>query len=514
MPERIRILFLAANSSDDNRRRMEEEAREIEGRIRAGEYGARFDFIPKGAVRPRDLQQILLRHRPHIVHLSGLGSEGQGLVLTDDDDDSESVGPQALARLFEILKDNVRLVIFNADYAERQARGLAGVVDYVIGMRGAMGAAGAVIFSTHFYQALAYGRTVKAAFELAKNELEIEGKSGSEMLALWTREGVDEAQSFLTPESKTGLAAAEVASTENVSTALVALRRMRRLSEITAQDAQFIDYNDRTLGGELRLEQLYVHRTVEHRINCLLSLEKSVPTFILIVGDAGHGKTSLLWQLYRSLDKSQGWEPWFIKSTLYLNCREQQLTPSRPDRELATDSLLRTAQFAVSQGLRPVVFLDTVDLLLRSEADRHFLLELISTLLDLDCFVVATCRPQEAVGLYPIRAANIVLREYVDDEEQNEFELREAIVKHAERFYAEPIRKNYPVNVQDILDSVARGLPLREVCANPLTLRMLFTIYAPEAVTNDINIFKEKERSYEKMQYWALSHLTKINSKP
>jgi hypothetical protein len=102
------------------------------------------------------------------------------------------------------------------------------------------------------------------------------------------------------------------------------------------------------------------------------------------------------------------------------------------------------------------------------------------------------------VALYSIQAANVILREYVDDEEHNAFELHEAIFKHAERFYAAPIRKNYPTEVARILDSVERGLPLREVCANPLTLRMLFSIYAPATIPDDINIFKLYK------EYWAM----------
>lgn len=41
----------------------------------------------------------------------------------------------------------------------------------------------------------------------------------------------------------------------------------------------------------------------------------------------------------------------------------------------------------------------------------------------------------------------------------------------------------------------------------------LMVIY-PNSDGNTMNIFKEKERTFETMKYWALSHLTRISTKP
>lgn len=67
-------------------------------------------------------------------------------------------------------------------------------------------------------------------------------------------------------------------------------------------------------------------------------------------------------------------------------------------------------------------------------------------------------------------------------------ELEEAITKHVNRFYLEAMKDTNAGQVAEILEAVARGLPLREVCENPLTLRMLFTIYAPSKIPSDINV--------------------------
>jgi hypothetical protein len=268
---------------------------------------------------------------------------------------------------------------------------------------------------------------------------------------------------------------------------------VRSLSEIAARDAQFI-INDRfgTFGGDVRLDEgLYVGRGVEQSVAQILNRTKETPTFILVVGEAGRGKTSLLWHLYRSLARDQAWEPWFIKSTLFigrLNAPEATVSlAAKFDRT----SLLASARVARQHDLRPIVLLDTIDLLLRDENGRDFLLALALALQEKGCFVIATCRPQEAVLVYPIDPIILTLRGYDDSE------LPEAVNKHAARFYAASVRKNYAEEFSNVLKAVARGLPVREVCSNPLTLRMLFTIYAPAAIPEDINVFKLYK------EYWS-----------
>jgi hypothetical protein len=269
---------------------------------------------------------------------------------------------------------------------------------------------------------------------------------------------------------------------------------VRRLSEIAASDAQFI-INDRsgTLGGDVRLDQgLYVTRRAEQSLVQILTRRKEAPAFILVVGEAGRGKTSLLWHLYRTLAGGESWEPWFIKATLFLGrAQAPEAPPISSAAKFDRESLLAVAAQASRLGLRPVVLLDTADLLLRDEDGRDFLIELVLALQDSGASVVATCRPQEAVLVYPVGPFNVTLREY------DEGELHEAVQKHATRFYATSVRKNYAEEFSHVLDAVARGLPIREVCSNPLTLRMLFTIYAPAAVPDDINVFKLYK------EYWA-----------
>ncbi|HEX7316646.1 MAG TPA: hypothetical protein VF297_22280 [Pyrinomonadaceae bacterium] len=475
MKERIKILFLATGADDESPRRSEREAREIEKRLRAASERDAFELVTRWAVRAADLQEHLLEHRPRIVHLSGAGTEAGDLLLSDDDG-HRPVSLQAMAGLFKILKDNIRVIVLNVPYADGLAQQLRWVVDFTVSMRGALDEETARTFSAYLYQALGYGRTVSEGFDLAVNQLMLDGVAGSAAPSLYVRPGAN---------MSSRLAAEGAAGTPEAA---------RQFSQIAVRDAQFI-INDKygTFGGDVRLDQgLYVNRRLEEALAEILARKRGAPTLLVVVGEAGHGKTSLLWRLYHSLPEAEGWEPLFIKSTLFLG-RNASRRAARVSltADFNRNSLLAAAAEAAARGLTPVILLDTVDLLLRDEDGRNFLLKLVLSLEERGCFVIATCRPQEAALLYSADPIRLALKGY------DEGELHEAINKHAARFYAVSVRKNYAEEFAHVLNAVARGLPVREVCANPLTLRMLFTIYAPAAIPDDINVFKLYQEYWE-----------------
>ena len=170
----IKILFLAANPSDTTRLRLDEESRAIDQAIRQAEFRDRFEIMQHWAIRVTDLQSLLLRHKPDIVHFSGHGSAEDEIILEDVSSKSRSVSIRALSQLFSILKDNIRCVVLNACYSEPQAQAIAEYIDCVVGMSTAIGDKAAISFAASFYQALGYGRGVKAAFELGCVQLDLE----------------------------------------------------------------------------------------------------------------------------------------------------------------------------------------------------------------------------------------------------------------------------------------------------------------------------------------------------
>lgn len=193
----MKILFLAANPVDVvTRLRVDKEIREIGQKIRMGTLRDQLVLVSEWAVRAGDLQAALLSHKPEIVHFSGHCSPSSGIILEDEDGNRKVVSKNALADLFRILKDKPRVVVLNACYAKEQAQALASTIDFTIGMNAAIEDRAAIVFAAHFYQSLAFGRSVEESFELAVNELSIEGITGAHVPELLLRDGASAAASL------------------------------------------------------------------------------------------------------------------------------------------------------------------------------------------------------------------------------------------------------------------------------------------------------------------------------
>jgi hypothetical protein len=192
----IRILFMNASPTDRARLSRDDEARAIQDRLQRAALRDQFNLRQHFAARVDDLQARLLDEKPHIVHFSGY-NDAEGLVLQDDAGRSFLVSASALRRLFSILKDEIRVVVLNACFSEQQAAGIAESIDCVIGMASAIDDAAAITFAASFYRALAYGRSVREAFELGQNAIELGGSAGHDVPMLIARTGVDPGKVYL-----------------------------------------------------------------------------------------------------------------------------------------------------------------------------------------------------------------------------------------------------------------------------------------------------------------------------
>jgi uncharacterized protein YjbI with pentapeptide repeats len=186
----IKCLFLAANPSGTQPLRLDREIREITEKIRASEYRDALQLVSAWAVRPGDLLQVLNQHRPQIVHFSGHSTSAGEIVLEDDTGAGKAVSAAALKTLFTTLKDDIRLVILNACYAEIQARAITEVIDCAIGMSAAITDIAAITFIASFYRALGFGRSIREAFDQGVTALMLEGISEETIPKLLLRAGV------------------------------------------------------------------------------------------------------------------------------------------------------------------------------------------------------------------------------------------------------------------------------------------------------------------------------------
>lgn len=169
----VKILILTANPTDTARLQLDREVSNIEDALERANQRDRFEVIPRGAVTVQDLNRLIRKHIPDIVHFSGHGAGEHGLALVDENGQLKLVPNEALRETFRLAKKTVKCVFLNACYSEIQAEEIYQHIDCVIGMNKPIGDKTAIEFSPEFYAALADGCSFQDAFDHAKNFLRL-----------------------------------------------------------------------------------------------------------------------------------------------------------------------------------------------------------------------------------------------------------------------------------------------------------------------------------------------------
>ena len=183
-PDVITILMLSANPKDTSPLRLDQERRDVEEGLRRASQRDRFRLVTQVAVRPEDVRRAMLDYDPTIVHFSGHGAGEPGLVLEDVSGQGALVSGEALAGLFELFADRLQCVVLNACYAEVQARAIAEVIPYVVGMNTAIEDEAAIAFAVAFYDGLGAGRGLEFAFKLGRSAIAMAGSSQAQVPVL------------------------------------------------------------------------------------------------------------------------------------------------------------------------------------------------------------------------------------------------------------------------------------------------------------------------------------------
>lgn len=202
MSEPLRILFLAANPTDNVRLRLEDEYRLLRNRMHDNAEASNCELRVEFAARPAELQMALLEYKPHVVHFAGHGN-GEGICLETDEGKTCAVSAEQLITLLSLARRHVRLVVLNACRTAPQTEALGRLVDFVVGTAAPIADDAAVRFTADFYRVLAVGGTVRDAYMSAKGELQKGGEGRpAPQYELLTRQGADESKPLLPPVSK------------------------------------------------------------------------------------------------------------------------------------------------------------------------------------------------------------------------------------------------------------------------------------------------------------------------
>lgn len=190
LPERITVLFMAANPLDQTQLRLDEEARAIAETIRKSEHRDAVGLVSCWAVRPLDVLQALNEHQPRIVHFSGHGSDQDEIVFQDNQGAAKLVSKEAITQTMAAASGEIQLVFFNTCYSRNQAEAVVQHVPAAIGMKTSIGDEAARVFAAAFYSAIGFGLSVGRAFAQAKAALMLEGIPEQDTPELFMAQGV------------------------------------------------------------------------------------------------------------------------------------------------------------------------------------------------------------------------------------------------------------------------------------------------------------------------------------
>lgn len=110
LPEKITVLFMAANPLDQKQLRLDEEVHAIAEMIRKSDHRDAVNLESWWAVRPVDVLQAINEHKPRIVHFSGHGSDQDEIVFQDASGIAKVVTKEAIVQTMAVASSDIRLV--------------------------------------------------------------------------------------------------------------------------------------------------------------------------------------------------------------------------------------------------------------------------------------------------------------------------------------------------------------------------------------------------------------------
>jgi len=480
MTEKCILVLLASNAVDTVDPATADEIRRIYDVIQSATYRDCFQRHLHPALRLSDITKRLLGHNPDILHVSGHAQVSEGLVLEDEKGDVAKIKCDRLVKLILSSADaRLKLVFFSFCYSEACADAISEKVPYAIGVSDQISAESLLLFSEAFYEALASDRSVQGAFNAARELLERKGLEGSDhRMVLRVQPGTSADVPFLSSMGFLKNSVEETSKTDSVLAELSA----RFVSQL--QIAGYVkDEND--VRHAIYLDEgLYVHRvTAEAATTEFIAKAttdaKRAGKWLSIVGDAGHGKSSLLWYLFTDLSARPG----------------LTVIPLLAQMESDLAAVVRTATRAgeVDCQNQLVVLIDTLDLVVG--VDDQQLAKKITELVALGALVITTSRKQEADQLGRLLSSNtrVELRRYNDQEAQ------QAIRNQIRVYYRDKSEIELHEQFDKVWGLLEQQRDVRELDLEPLILRMLFEVYAPKDIPRDVNTQQIYQHYWQKV---------------
>ncbi|MCI1000678.1 CHAT domain-containing protein [Ochrobactrum sp. C6C9] len=170
----MKVLFLAAAPLDEGRLKIDKEASDLKEQLaQVRDAKIMLNVENAWAIRTDQLQREVLNTKPDILHFSGHGDKGM-LIFEDAGGNAVEVSGEALAGLIELMP-MIKCVVLNACFSDSVSKLVAPHVEAVIGCDKSISDTAAILFTRAFYRALAHGQPFQRSFEMAKNDLNLNG---------------------------------------------------------------------------------------------------------------------------------------------------------------------------------------------------------------------------------------------------------------------------------------------------------------------------------------------------
>lgn len=190
LPKEITVLFMAFNPDNLDALRLDQEARDIEEKIKSSKHRDSVNFKTQWAVRAADILQAINTYNPEIIHFSGHGNE-EGLALEKTDGTLHFVHVDAIVQAIQTTSENVKLIFFNTCNSHTQAEAVTEYIDVVIGMNDSIGDEAAKVFSAQFYSSIGFGLSVEKSFQQGKAALMLENIGEEQIPQLFEKESIN-----------------------------------------------------------------------------------------------------------------------------------------------------------------------------------------------------------------------------------------------------------------------------------------------------------------------------------
>jgi hypothetical protein len=203
LPEKIIVLFIASNPTNQSQLKLDEEIRSITTKIRESKYRDSVELKSIWATQPMDLLQAINEHKPTIVHFSGHGSSNDELVLQNDIGIATTVSLDTIVAMFKVVSSGIKLVVFNTCYSKNQASIITEHIPCAIGMNTAIGDRSAMIFSSQLYSAIGFGNSIENSYNQAKVAMMLEKSDEENTPELYIQDGINSNEIVLVKPEET-----------------------------------------------------------------------------------------------------------------------------------------------------------------------------------------------------------------------------------------------------------------------------------------------------------------------